>query len=99
MSDPIFFFLAGIRAPLFQTGSPYTSGMNALRAPLLTPFKGQPPICDGLFKKKLRDTSLKLNHVAMAMRFRSASSRTDLFEFGSIQRLTEVPLSHLIPCH
>jgi hypothetical protein len=61
-----------------------------LRAPLLTPFNGQPPICDGLFKKNLRDT-LKLNHVAKAMRFRFASSRVVLFEFGSFQRSIEVP--------
>jgi hypothetical protein len=54
-------------------------------------FNGQPPICDGLFKKNLRDTSLKLNHVAMAMLFRFASSRLVLFEFGSFQRLIEVP--------
>jgi hypothetical protein len=63
-----------------------------LRAPLFTPFNGQPPICDGLFKKNLHDTSLKLNHVALAMRFRFASFRLVLFEFGSFQRLIEVPL-------
>jgi hypothetical protein len=63
------------------------------RTPLLTPFNGQPPICDGLFKKNLRDTSLKLNHVAMAMRFRFASSRLVLFEFGSFHRLIEVPFN------
>jgi Tfp pilus assembly protein PilF len=56
-----------------------------------TPFNAQPPIYDGLFKKNLRDTSLKLNHVTMAMRFRFASSRLVLFEFGSFQRSIEVP--------
>jgi hypothetical protein len=67
------------------------SGFSLLRVPLSTPFNGQPPIYDGQFKKNLRDTSLKLNHVAMAMRFRFASSRLVLFEFGSFQRSIEIP--------
>jgi hypothetical protein len=35
---------------------------------------------------------LKLNHVAMAMRFRFASSRLVLLAFGSFQRVIEVPI-------
>jgi hypothetical protein len=64
---------------------------RALGAPLSTPFNSQPPIYDGLFKKNLRDTSLKLNHVAMAMRSRFASSRLVPIELGSFQRPIEVP--------
>jgi len=45
-----------------------------------------------LFKNYLRDTSLSLSYIAYAMRPCDASSRWVLFEFGSFQRLLEVPL-------
>jgi hypothetical protein len=62
------------------------------RVPLLTPFNGPPPICDGLFKKHLPNTSLKLSHVATAMLLRIASSRLVHLAFGSFQRLIVAPL-------
>jgi hypothetical protein len=67
------------------------SCFSLLRARLSTPFNGHPPIYDGLFKKNLRDTSLNLNYIAMALLFLFASSCMVLFEFGSFQWSIEVP--------
>jgi len=45
-----------------------------------------------LFKNNLRDTSLSLSYIALAMRLRDASPHLVLFEFGSFQGLFEMPL-------
>ena len=81
----------GGSAVAVRFGCPFLLAQKRTEGISAVPLNGQANISDVLFKSYLRDPSLWLRHVAMAMLRRHASSRWVPFEIDSFRGSTEIP--------